>query len=127
MPRARAFPEGTGRFGMKNKKGVIASIHSTATQWQHKFMMEITFEKCLMVLSGILSGSKSYGKESLVIVPRKDINNNKFKKIKKFFFNKEISINIKKFHYNLQSKFFLENIKFKINTCSKLVRTWYGL
>ena len=47
---------------MKNKKGVIASIHSTATQWQHKFMMEIIFEKCLMVLSGILSGTKSYGK-----------------------------------------------------------------
>ena len=76
---------------MKNKKGVIASIHSTATQWQHKFMMEIIFEKCLMVLSGILSGTKSYGKESLVIFPRKDLDINKNKKTKKFFFNKDNS------------------------------------
>ena len=76
---------------MKNKKGVIASIHSTATQWQHKFMMEIIFEKCLMVLSGILSGTKSYGKESLIIFPRKDLDMNKNKKIKKFFFNKDNS------------------------------------
>jgi len=76
---------------MKNKKGVIASIHSTATQWQHKFMMEIIFEKCLMILSGILSGTKSYGKESLIIVPRKDFHNNKIKKTKKFFFSKDNS------------------------------------
>ena len=76
---------------MKNKKGVIASIHSTATQWQHKFMMEIIFEKCLMILSGILSGTKSYGKESLIIVPRKDFHNKKIKKTKKFFFSKDNS------------------------------------
>jgi len=76
---------------MKNKEGVIASIHSTATQWQHKFIMEITFEKCLMILSGILSSSKSYGKESLIIIPRKDIKKNKNKKIKKFYFYKDNS------------------------------------
>ena len=48
-------------------------------------MMEIIFEKCLMVLSGILSGTKSYGKESLIIFPRKDLDINKNKKTKKFF------------------------------------------
>ena len=30
---------------MKNRSGMIASIHSTATQWKHKFNIEITLEK----------------------------------------------------------------------------------
>ena len=30
---------------MRDKKGIVASIHSTATQWQHKFNIEITLEK----------------------------------------------------------------------------------
>ena len=32
---------------MKNNTGIIASIHSTATQWKHKFNIEITLEKAL--------------------------------------------------------------------------------
>ena len=58
---------------MKSKKGIIASIHSTATQWEHKFRMEITLEKCLLILSGILSGSKTYGDEMISIIPRQDV------------------------------------------------------
>ena len=56
---------------MKNKSGVIASIHSTATQWKHKFNVEITLEKATLILSGILSGSKSYGQEKLIILNKK--------------------------------------------------------
>jgi ABC-type multidrug transport system fused ATPase/permease subunit len=44
----------------------------------------------------------------------KDIN------IKKFSFSRDIEINIKKFNYNLKSKFFLKNIKFKINKKEKI-------
>ena len=29
----------------KNSKGVIASIHSTAIQWEHKFRIEISLQK----------------------------------------------------------------------------------
>ena len=43
-------------------------IHSTATQWQHRFRLEITFDKGYIELSGILSGSKSYGQERLIII-----------------------------------------------------------
>ena len=58
-------------FGlMKNGKGVIASIHSTATQWQHKFSMEISLNHATLLLNGILSGSKSYGQEKLKIIPK---------------------------------------------------------
>lgn len=50
---------------MRNKKGQHAIIQSSATQWQHKFRLEITLTKGFIVLSGILSGSKSYGEETL--------------------------------------------------------------
>ena len=55
---------------MRDEKGRIAMIHSTATQWQHRFKLEITFENGYIELSGILSGSKSYGQEKLKIIPK---------------------------------------------------------
>ena len=75
---------------MRDKKGIVASIHSSATQWQHKFRMEITLEKALIELNGILSGSKSYGKESLNLIAKKKSSKGS-KIIKKFFFNKDNS------------------------------------
>ncbi len=54
---------------LRNQNGVIASIHSTATQWQHKFNMEIICSKGTIILDGILSGTKTYGKETLKILP----------------------------------------------------------
>ena len=55
-----------------DNKGVIASINSSATQWQHRFRLEIALKKGSLELSGILSGSKSYGEEKLKIIPRED-------------------------------------------------------
>ena len=75
---------------MRDKKGVVASIHSTATQWQHKFNIEITLEKCLMTLSGILSGTKTYGEEKLSIT-FKDKNINKKPRMKVFTFKSDDS------------------------------------
>lgn len=57
---------------MRNRDGVVAMIHSTATQWRHRFRLEITLQEALLELTGILSGSKSYGEERLTIVARKD-------------------------------------------------------
>lgn len=59
---------------MRNENGQIASLHSTATQWQHKFSLDIILKEGLISLSGILSGSKSYGSETLKIINRKDKN-----------------------------------------------------
>ena len=59
---------------MRNKMGQVASLHSTATQWQHRFRLEIILEEALIELSGILSGSKSYGSETLKIIERVDRN-----------------------------------------------------
>ncbi|MBI9033206.1 MAG: Gfo/Idh/MocA family oxidoreductase [Bacteroidales bacterium] len=57
---------------LRDKQGRIAMIHSSATQWQHNFRLEITFQKGCIELSGILSGTKSYGQEKLIIVSRQE-------------------------------------------------------
>ena len=76
---------------MRDKKGVIASIHSTATQWQHKFRIEITLKHALIELQGILSGSKSYGQESLRLIERLPKSSKGFAIKKKYFFKKDNS------------------------------------
>jgi predicted dehydrogenase len=52
---------------MRNKDGVVAMLHSSATQWRHRFQLEITFWHGMIVLSGILSGTKSYGAETIMV------------------------------------------------------------
>ncbi len=52
---------------LRTKSGCVAMLHSTATQWRHRFNLDITLEKGALTLSGILSGSKSYGAETLTI------------------------------------------------------------
>jgi predicted dehydrogenase len=52
---------------MRTECGVVAMLHSTATQWRHRFHLEIALARGSLVLSGILSGSKSYGDETLTI------------------------------------------------------------
>lgn len=53
---------------MRSDRGVVAMLHSSATQWRHRFSLDIAMEKGALVLSGILSGSKSYGAETLTVV-----------------------------------------------------------
>ncbi len=52
---------------MRDKNGRIAMLHSSATQWQHRFTLEIALTEGYLELRGILSGSKSYGQERLII------------------------------------------------------------
>ena len=55
---------------MQSDNKVIASMHSSATQWRHKFLLEMCFEEGYLNLDGILSGTRSYAPESLVIGKR---------------------------------------------------------
>lgn len=55
---------------MRDTKGRIAILHSSATQWQHRFSLEIALAKGYLELQGFLSGSKSYGEEKLIIGKR---------------------------------------------------------
>ncbi len=55
---------------LQSPEGAIAQLHSSATQWQHRFRLELGLEKGLLSLEGILSGSGSYAidrKEQLII------------------------------------------------------------
>lgn len=61
---------------MKNNKGIIAMLNSTATQWQHKFNLEISLTEGYIELHGILSGSKSYGEEQIIIGKRDEDSEN---------------------------------------------------
>ena len=43
-------------------------LNSSATQWRHRFHLDINFERGSLILGGILSGTKSYGAETLTVV-----------------------------------------------------------
>ncbi len=52
---------------MKTADGKVAFLHSSATQWRHRFNLEIALDGGTVILDGILSGSKSYGAETLTV------------------------------------------------------------
>ena len=52
---------------MRNERGQVATIHSSATQWRHMFRLEIYLEKGFLALNGILSSTMTYGRESLTV------------------------------------------------------------
>ncbi|MBO9407294.1 Gfo/Idh/MocA family oxidoreductase [Shimia sp. R9_1] len=52
---------------MKTPQGVVASLHSSATQWQHTFRLELYLRNGFISVDGILSASGSYGAEVLNI------------------------------------------------------------
>lgn len=57
---------------MRDSKGRIAVLHSSATQWQHRFTLHIALTEGYLELRGILSGTKSYGVERLAIGKRSE-------------------------------------------------------
>jgi len=53
---------------LKNTQtGLVASLHSTMSQWRHLFSLEVFMEKGYMVLNGLITSSMSYGEEVLSI------------------------------------------------------------
>ncbi|MDA0239494.1 MAG: Gfo/Idh/MocA family oxidoreductase [Proteobacteria bacterium] len=57
---------------MRSDTGVVAMLHSTATQWRHRFSLDITLERGALTLAGILSSTKSYGTETLTVAWAED-------------------------------------------------------
>ena len=55
---------------LKDYKGRISMINSSATQWHHKFTLEINLTEGYIILDGIVTGSKSYGNENIIIGKR---------------------------------------------------------
>lgn len=55
---------------MRNEQGQVAMLHSSATLWKHTFRLEVFMEKGYFVISGLLSKTGSYGRETLVVGKR---------------------------------------------------------
>ena len=53
---------------MRTSEGIVAMLNSSATQWRHRFHLDINFEGGSLILGGILTGTKSYGAETLTYV-----------------------------------------------------------
>lgn len=51
---------------LKNSSGVIATVHSSATHWKHRFLLEMMFENASITLDGLLTTTGSYAPETLV-------------------------------------------------------------
>ena len=64
---------------MKSSRGIYAMLHSSGTQWKHLFRLEINLTRGSLILSGILSASKSYGSEKLNIYNENNKKDNKIK------------------------------------------------
>jgi len=56
---------------LKSKNDIVATLHSSATQWKHKFLLEMAFENGFINLDGILSSTRSYAPETMIIGKRK--------------------------------------------------------
>ncbi|MEN6373324.1 MAG: Gfo/Idh/MocA family oxidoreductase [Smithella sp.] len=52
---------------LKTPRGQMAQLHSSATSWKHIFRLEIGCEKGYAVISGLLSKTGSYGRETLIV------------------------------------------------------------
>lgn len=55
---------------MRNEQGQVAMLHSSATLWKHTFRLEVFLENGYFVISGLLSKTGSYGRETLVVGKR---------------------------------------------------------
>ena len=53
---------------MRTETGIVGMLNSSATQWRHRFSLDINLDKGSLILEGILSGTKSYGAETLTVV-----------------------------------------------------------
>lgn len=48
----------------------VAMLHSSATQWKHKFSLDLFMENGYVSVSGILSSTRSYGEESITFAKK---------------------------------------------------------
>lgn len=53
---------------MRTPDGKVAMLHSSATQWRHRFQLDITLTRGAILLSGILTNSRSYGAETITVM-----------------------------------------------------------
>lgn len=60
-----ASGEDTAFVTLKTESGKVATLHSSAIQWKHKFDMDITCTNGYIALNGLLTSTRSYGEERI--------------------------------------------------------------
>lgn len=50
---------------LKNDRGQVASLHSSALQWRHKFNLDLICTKGYITLNGLKTSTSSYGRETI--------------------------------------------------------------
>lgn len=56
-----------------SRTGVVASLHSTMTQWRHLFSLEVFLERGHLVLNGLKTQSGTYGDEELSVARNRSV------------------------------------------------------
>lgn len=57
---------------LRTEDGKVASLHSSAVQWRHKFNLDLICEKGFISLNGLMTSTMSYGEETITYY-RKDL------------------------------------------------------
>ncbi len=55
---------------LKSREGKVAMVHSSATQWRHKFHLDLYMEDGYITIDGILSSTRSYGEECITFAKK---------------------------------------------------------
>ena len=55
---------------MRNHRNQVATLHSSATHWKHRFALEICLQGGYINVNGLLTSTRSYGDESLTFARR---------------------------------------------------------
>jgi predicted dehydrogenase len=55
---------------LRDSQGRVAMLHSSSTQWKHRFNLEIYMAKGFVSVNGILSSTRSYGDETITVARR---------------------------------------------------------
>jgi predicted dehydrogenase len=55
---------------LQTARGQVATLHSSATQWKHRFALEICLQGGYIALNGLLTSTRSYGDETLTFAKK---------------------------------------------------------
>ncbi len=112
---------------LHNKQNMIASLHSSATQWSNKFLLEIYFENGFINLDGLITSTRTYIPETLKIFKKKNfslVSKSNTKESKNITFDEdnsweiEIKSHIKKILNNSYKKPYFDSVNSAIDALS---------
>ena len=55
---------------LRDRSGRVAMLHSSSTQWKHRFNLEIYMSDGYLSVNGILSATRTYGDETITVARR---------------------------------------------------------